>query len=111
MFELVAKLRKNYRVGLLSDQTKEWWSYLNKKYDIVDNFDFMIISYQIGFCKPQSEIYDIALKESGSKPEEILFIDDLGQNLEPAKSLGFKTILFENPTQIKQHLKNIGVIK
>ncbi len=111
MPKLVRGLRENYRIGLLSDQTKEWWSYLDKKYQISDNFDFTIISYKTGFHKPQSEIYEIVIKESRDKPEEILFIDDLEHNLEPAKKLGIKTLLFKNPTQIKEDLKNLGVTK
>ena len=62
MPDLINKLRKGYRVGLLSDQTKEWWPYLNKKYRISGNFDFVIISSLTGFHKPQPEIYKIAIK-------------------------------------------------
>lgn len=109
MPELIKSLRKNYQVGLLSDQTKEWWPYLDKKYAISKNFDFTIISYKTGFHKPQPEIYEIAIKKSGCKPQEILFIDDLEHNLEPAKSLGMKTLFFENPTQIKKELKKLGI--
>lgn len=104
MPELVKKLRGTYKIGLLSDQTREWWPYLNDKYKISDNFDFTIISYKTGFHKPQTEIYEVAIKKSGCKPNEILFIDDLEHNLEPAKNLGMKTLLFENPTQIKKEL-------
>ena len=109
MPELVKNLRNSYTTGLLSDQTKEWWPYLNNKYKISDNFDFTIISYKTGFHKPQSEIYDIAIKESGRKPDEILFIDDLEHNLLPAKNLGMKTLLFENPIQIREDLKKLGI--
>ncbi len=109
MPELINKLRKNYRIGLLSDQTKEWWPYLDKKYEISKNFDFTVISYKIGFNKPQPEIYKIALKKSKCKSEECLFIDDLEHNLEPAKKLGMKTLFFENPKQIKKELERSGI--
>jgi len=109
MPELINALRKNYKIGLLSDQTREWWSYLNKKYNISNNFDFTIISCKTGFYKPQLEIYKITLEQSGCKSEEILFIDDLESNLEPAKNLGMKTLLFENPIQIKKDLEGLGI--
>jgi len=107
MPELVKKLRESYKVGLLSDQTREWWPYLDEKYKISDNFDFTIISYKTGFHKPQTEIYEVAIKKAKCKPEEILFIDDLQHNLEPAKDLGMKTLLFENPDQIKKELNSV----
>ena len=107
MPELIKKLRKNYKIGLLSDQTKEWWPHLDKKHNISQNFDFIIISYQTGFHKPQEEIYKIAISKSKFKPEECLFIDDLEHNLEPAKKLGMQTLFFKNPKQIKENLKEI----
>ncbi len=109
MPELVKKLRESYKIGLLSDQTREWWPYLDEKYKISGNFDFTIISYKTGFHKPQTEIYEVAIKEAGCKPNEILFTDDLEHNLAPAKDLGMKTLLFKNPTQIKEDLKKLGV--
>jgi putative hydrolase of the HAD superfamily len=107
MPELIKELRKNYRIGLLSDQTKEWWPHLNKKYKISDNFDFTIISAETGFHKPQIEIYKIALENANCKPKECLFIDDLEYNLEPAKKLGIQTLLFKNPDQIREDLQKL----
>lgn len=109
MPNLISKLRKNYKVGLLSDQTKEWWPYLDKKYGISGNFDFVIISSLTGFHKPQPEIYKIAIENANCGAEECLFIDDLENNLVPARDLGMKTILFENPKQIKKDLENLGI--
>lgn len=109
MPELIKKLKNTYKVGLLSDQTKEWWPYLDKKYKISENFDFVIISYKTGFHKPEKEIYELSIKEAGCKPEEILFIDDLEHNLEPARKLGIKTILFKNPIQIKEDLEKLRI--
>lgn len=110
MSELINKLRENYSVGLLSDQTNEWWPYLDEKYNISNNFDFTIISAETGYHKPQKEIYELALNEAGSKPEECIYIDDLEKNLDPAEKLGMKTILFKNPKQIKKELESFGIL-
>lgn len=109
MPDLINKLRKDYRVGLLSDQTKEWWPYLDKKYGISDNFDFVIISSLTGFHKPQPEIYKIAIENADCEAKKCLFIDDLEHNLVPARDLGIETLLFENPKQIKKDLENLGI--
>ena len=107
MPELIKKLRKDHKIGLLSDQTKEWWPYLDKKYRISENFDFTIISAETGYHKPQREIYELALNEAGCKPEECIYIDDLEKNLKPAEELGMKTVLFESPEQVKKELESI----
>ena len=108
MPELLNDLREQgYKTVLLSDQTKEWWPVLNKKYSIDSYFDYCIISAETGFHKPQPEIYELALEKSNSKAEESVFIDDLEHNLTPAKELGIKTILFENPEQAKTAIDNL----
>lgn len=57
-------------------------------------FDGRIFSYEVGYLKPQSEIYEIALEKMNTTPYKCIFIGDGGSNeLEGAKKLGMKTIL------------------
>jgi len=110
MFELIDLLRKNgHTTVLLSDQTNEWWPILNKKYSISSHFDNCIISSEVGVHKPEIKIYEIALRDSKSQAEESLFIDDLENNLEPAKKIGMKTILFKNCIDLKKELISLEI--
>lgn len=57
-------------------------------------FDDKIFSYEVGYLKPQSEIYKLALKKMNVTPKECIFIGDGGSDeLKGAKELGMKTIL------------------
>lgn len=108
---LYTKLKSNgYKMVLLSDQTKEWWPYLDKKLKVSSFFDIVIISALVGLNKPDPRLYKYALKESRSKPKEVLFIDDLEQNLIPATALKIDTILFENCKQLEKELANRKVL-
>lgn len=49
-------------------------------------------SSKLALRKPNPLIYDHAIKEIGCKPEEIVFLDDIGINLKVAKSKGIQTI-------------------
>lgn len=43
--------------------------------------------------KPERGIYELALKRLGvEKPEEVVFLDDIGLNLKAAKDVGLRTI-------------------
>ena len=55
------------------------------------NFDQFFLSFELGLRKPEKEIYKIVLEETKVRPEEILFVDDLDQNLKEAKAMGLKT--------------------
>lgn len=65
-----------------------------------DLFDTVIASCKVGFAKPQKEIYELALQQFGVTPQESIFIDDKQSFLDPAKELGFRTILATSPAQI-----------
>lgn len=57
-------------------------------------FDDAIFSYEVGYLKPQPEIYEIALKRMNTSPKKCIFIGDGGSDeLKGAKQLGIKTIL------------------
>lgn len=80
--------------------------------DVRHFFDVFISSAHVGLRKPEPEIYELALKElnnyakehatttkrkdlgwaDGVRPGEIVFLDDIGENLKVAKKAGFRTI-------------------
>jgi putative hydrolase of the HAD superfamily len=110
MPELYSKLRENgYKMVLLSDQTNEWWPYLDNKFAISSIFDVVVISAKVGLYKPDPEIYKYALKVSNTFPDEALFIDDLEDNLIPAKALNIETILFKESEELITELKLKGI--
>ena len=45
-----------------------------------------------GVCKPDPRIYKLCLERLGLQPSESIFLDDLGQNVKAAASLGMHTI-------------------
>jgi putative hydrolase of the HAD superfamily len=57
-------------------------------------FDNTVFSYEVGYVKPQSEIYHIGLNKMNTIPEKSVFIGDGGSDeLRGAKKIGMKTIL------------------
>ena len=73
-------------------------------------FDEVIFSYDVGFIKPCSEIYEIALKRMNVIPGNSIFVGDGGSNeLLGAKNVGMNTILVEH--FLKRNKKQSSVIK
>jgi len=84
-------------VGSLQEQD----GFGEEREDIRNHFDLYINSAHVGMRKPEKRIYEFALKELqkmarergfGLKPNEILFVDDIGTNLKTARALGMRTI-------------------
>lgn len=71
-----------------------------------DLFDEVIASCKVGYVKPEKEIYELALERFHVTPGESIFIDDKQYCLDPARSMGFKTILAQNPEQIIRDVRS-----
>ena len=71
-----------------------------------------ILSYEVGYAKPDKSIYQKLLAQYALQANQCVFIDDLQVNLDVAKSLGFETILATSEQQniiaIEELLKKKG---
>ena len=54
----------------------------------------MILSHEVGAAKPDRKIYEAVQNITGEKPEAHLFIDDIEENVDGARSLGWDGIQF-----------------
>ena len=64
---------------------------------VFDLFHEVVESRLVGVRKPDPKIYEIAGKAARARPEEIVYLDDLGINRKPARALGMKTIKVVEP--------------
>jgi putative hydrolase of the HAD superfamily len=109
--DLIRSIRdSNNRFFVLSNMHIASISYLEKKHNIWDMFDGIVISSRIQKVKPEIEIYEHLLKEYKLEAAETVFIDDMSENLTAASSIGIQTIRFVDPFQCRQHLMDLDCI-
>lgn len=88
---------KKYRLFLLSNTNdlhikwirNDWGEVLYQEFK--NCFEQFYLSHEIGFRKPNLDIYEFVLKENNLKAEETFFIDDTLENTLAAEKLGIKT--------------------
>lgn len=78
------------------------YSFPGMKGDVRTQFDVFISSAHVGMRKPDPKIYQRALKDmdeyersrggAGIRAEDVVFLDDIGENLKAAKKAGMRTI-------------------
>ncbi len=73
--------------GMASDGTKA-----RQVRAVMDLFDLVVESSVEGIRKPNPKIYELTCDRLGVAPADIVFLDDLGINLKPARALGMQTI-------------------
>lgn len=108
--EIIENLKKQgYKLGLLSDHTREWIDYCNKKFDYHKLFHSTQYSFEVECCKTDKKTFEILLEKLGEKPENCLFIDDKLRNVELAKSLKINAIQFKDPEKLKKDLTSFSI--
>ena len=108
---LVAHIRRlrqaGYRTGLLSNASGEARQLLSEAYPIMDDFDGVVISAEVGVMKPDPKIYRLAAESVGVEVTEALFIDDVIENVEGARAVGMLALHFTDPAAVQRQLTEL----
>jgi putative hydrolase of the HAD superfamily len=59
---------------------------------VMDLFDYVVESSKVGVRKPDPHFYEMACEIVNVEPQNVVFLDDLGVNLKPARAMGMRTI-------------------
>ena len=75
--------------------------------EVMQLFDFVIESSKVNIRKPDPNFYLLACEKASIRPDEAIFLDDLGINLKPAKELGMRTIKVIDPDVALDELQSL----
>lgn len=109
LLDFILKLKKNYKVFLLSNTADPLNEEYKKKVDFNKYFDKLFLSHELKLSKTQDEIWKILLSKVKYQPEEMIFIDNKEHYLEIARKFNVKTILFENTDKLKKKLIGLSI--
>jgi HAD superfamily hydrolase (TIGR01509 family) len=84
------------------------WS--NKYAETLKLFNRIFISCQLGFRKPEERAFRHVSKTFNMKPHEILYFDDVAENIEKAGALGMHAVQVYNPTDVTTELLKRGLM-
>jgi putative hydrolase of the HAD superfamily len=71
---------------------------------VFELFDVVVESRVAGIRKPDPRIYELACQTVGVRPDEVVYLDDLGINLKPARAMGMTTIKVSDPVDALREL-------
>ncbi|GAB4565515.1 MAG: HAD family phosphatase [Anaerolineales bacterium] len=108
--EIVRKLKQaGWSLYLLSNFSVEKFELIRSKHDFFALFDDLVISGEHKTIKPDPAIFNITLQRIKRQAQECLFIDDSLPNIETARNLGFQTIHYHSPVQLRIDLKKLAI--
>jgi len=98
-----------YKLYALSNWSAETFSIAQKHYELLNQFDGVVISGLEKTRKPFDDFYHILLNRYDLKPEECLFIDDNHRNVLAAEALGIPSVHFVGAEELGVELRERGL--
>ena len=102
--------RKKAQLVLISNATSRLPSDL-QRLGIAGGFDYIINSSEVGFTKPDPNIYFAALATVGATPNQALFIDDNAGHVAAATRLGIAGYTYTGADGLRQKLNHLGLLQ
>ncbi|MFQ5353098.1 MAG: HAD-IA family hydrolase [Candidatus Binatia bacterium] len=103
----IRRLKARMPTALLTNNVAEWRQDWTSIPELDGLFDVVVDSSEVGARKPEPRIYEIT-RERLRLPHDALFlVDDIGQNLKSARSLGWQTLLYQDPNEVLSIIETI----
>ena len=106
--EACKAVRRRVPTALLTNNISEWRHGWRTRLDIAGLFDHVVDSSEVGMRKPESGIYELMENKLRLPVEALLFIDDLGVNLKPARARGWQTLKYDVTAKVLQVLSALA---
>jgi putative hydrolase of the HAD superfamily len=97
------------KLVLLSNTNVLHIDWLRPRLPVLERFDHLVLSCEVGLVKPEPAIYQEALKHAGCAPHEAAFFDDLPEFVQAANTLGIRGHLFTTAEAFDAQLKALGL--
>lgn len=94
---------------VLSNTIALHWERLGsaREYPCLDLFDHVFVSHLIGCAKPEKEAFWFVANALKIQMSECLLVDDTLLNVERAKGVGWRGILFTNTAQLQRDVSDL----
>ncbi|XP_042553757.1 bifunctional epoxide hydrolase 2 [Dipodomys spectabilis] len=107
----LALRKKGFTTGIFTnnwlDDGTERGSVARLMSELSPHFDFLIESCQVGMMKPELQMYKFLLETVKASPGEVVYLDDFGSNLKPARDLGMATIHVQDTDTALRELEKV----
>jgi epoxide hydrolase-like predicted phosphatase len=99
--------RRGYRMAICTNNVREWEEMWRAMLPVDEIFELVVDSAYVGVRKPDRRIYEIVLDRLDLPADEIVFVDDVEQNVLAARELGMHAVHFRGTDQAIAELEAV----
>lgn len=109
VIDLLPRLKKNYKLVLLSNTNEIHKKYGYGHHSFLNVFDKLFLSHEVGAIKPEEKIYRAVEEYTNVPSSQHLFIDDIAEYAEGARKAGWSAIQFKGYENLVDELQKAGI--
>lgn len=96
--EVLRELSGRYKLALLSNTMSDTPRIILQRSGLIDHFDVVVCSSDLGIRKPNPHIFQYVLERLGVEPEEAVHVgDSVEADMEGASRAGIRAVLIRGP--------------
>jgi putative hydrolase of the HAD superfamily len=99
-----------FALGILSNMPSDFLAWARENIPLFAQADAAVFSCEVASIKPERLIYEKLRERLGCEFSEIVFFDDIPDNVEQAKKLGIRGILWNGSEAARKDLKDLEKI-
>jgi glucose-1-phosphatase len=109
--DLLDRIRAKYRVAFLSNSNEVHAEVIPRRFStLFRKDDRFVFSHRFRVAKPDPDMFRRALEVIGALPQNVVFIDDLIENVLAARAEGIRSFQFVDAQQLKRELVAEGLL-
>lgn len=109
--EILEQIKRGgkYRLFALSNWSAETFPYAVARFPFLKFFESIVVSGQEKMIKPDAGFFRLLMERHHVEPAKSVFIDDVAKNIAAARALGFHTVHFHSPEDLRYNLADLGL--
>jgi glucose-1-phosphatase len=100
---------RGLRLVVLSNTSRWHVEWIRRHWTVLDLFDELVLSYEVGAIKPEDAIFEAAVRAIQCKPAECFYTDDIPRYVERGRKFGLQAEVFTNVPSLVKHLAERGI--
>jgi HAD superfamily hydrolase (TIGR01509 family) len=101
--------QQGQRLVLLSNTCLSHLEFVRRQSNILQDFDALVLSYEVGSMKPAPAIYQAAIAKAGCDAGHCFYTDDIEENISAGRAHGLQAEIYTTVTELRSQLQERGI--